>query len=164
MNFHTEVPEPMSVPRCLPLSIGPPVMSSAGRSTDAAPIRYAGVVLSQPASSTTPSSGFERSVSSRSIAMRLRSSIAVGRTSGSPAEVVGNSNGTPPACQMPRLTCSASARRWMLQLVSSLQELAMPMIGRPRNESSGRPSLRNQDRCMNPVLPSAPNHCWLRSP
>ena len=61
------VPEPMSVPRYLPESIGPPETRIVGRSTLAAPISVAGVVLSQPASSTTPSSGLPRIDSSTSM-------------------------------------------------------------------------------------------------
>ena len=103
-NFQTWVPEPTSPPRNLPLSIGPPVTMIAGRSALAAAISIAGVVLSQPDSSTTPSSGFARSNSSTSMAMRLRNSIAVGRISVSPSDIVGNSSGNPPASQTPRLT------------------------------------------------------------
>ena len=66
------VPEPTRSPRNQPFSIGPPETRIAGMSTLAAPIRSAGVVLSQPASSTTPSSGLARSASSTSIAQRLR--------------------------------------------------------------------------------------------
>ena len=40
-------------PSCLPLSIGPPLTTMAGTSQLAAPISSAGVVLSQPTSSTT---------------------------------------------------------------------------------------------------------------
>ena len=68
----TTVPEPMSWPRNLPLSIGPPVIIRVGRSTLAAPISRPGVVLSQPESRTTPSSGLARTDSSNSIASRLR--------------------------------------------------------------------------------------------
>ena len=69
---HTLVPEPMSVPRYLPESIGPPETATVGRSTLAAPISNAGVVLSQPTSSTTPSSGLPRIDSSTSMLTRLR--------------------------------------------------------------------------------------------
>ena len=51
------VPEPSSSWRQLPRSIGPPVTMTAGTSAEAAPISMAGVVLSQPDSSTTASSG-----------------------------------------------------------------------------------------------------------
>ena len=78
VNFHTCVPEPMSSPRNLPLSIGPPEMPIVGRSHDAAPISSAGVVLSQPIISTTPSNGLARIDSSTSIAVWLRNSIVVG--------------------------------------------------------------------------------------
>ena len=68
VNFHTCVPEPMSCPRNLPFSIGPPDTPIVGRSHDAAPISSDGVVLSQPISNTTPSKGFARIDSSTSIA------------------------------------------------------------------------------------------------
>ncbi|MCY1301215.1 hypothetical protein D9M70_508120 [compost metagenome] len=54
-NFQTSVPEPMSLPFHLPLSIGPEETTMVGRSTEAAPISWPGVVLSQPPSRTTPS-------------------------------------------------------------------------------------------------------------
>ncbi len=93
----TSVPEPMSVPRYLPLSIGPPETPMVGRSTLAAPISRDGVVLSQPISSTTPSIGLARIDSSTSMDARLRYSIAVGRISVSPSDITGNSSGKPPA-------------------------------------------------------------------
>ena len=68
----TLVPEPMSVPRYLPESIGPPETAIVGRSTLAAPISSDGVVLSQPTSSTTPSIGLARIDSSTSMLARLR--------------------------------------------------------------------------------------------
>ena len=54
-NFQTSVPEPISCPCHLPFSIGPELITIVGRSTDAAPITWPGVVLSQPPKSTTPS-------------------------------------------------------------------------------------------------------------
>src|SRR5258706_13378895 len=57
LNDHTLVPEPMSWPRNLPLSMGPPETPIVGRSQLAAPMSNAGVVLSQPNSRTTPSIG-----------------------------------------------------------------------------------------------------------
>ena len=68
-----------------------------GMSTLAAPITSEGVVLSQPISSTTPSSGLPRIDSSTSMLARLRYSIAVGRSSVSPSDITGNSSGKPPA-------------------------------------------------------------------
>ncbi len=106
VNFHTCVPEPMSSPRNLPLSIGPPEMPIVGRSHDAAPISSAGVVLSQPIISTTPSNGLARIDSSTSIAAWLRNSIVVGRISVSPRLITGNSSGKPPASSTPSRTCS----------------------------------------------------------
>ena len=55
--FQMMVPEPVRLPSCQPLSIGPTDSAIAGMSTVAAAIRQAGVVLSQPMVSTTPSSG-----------------------------------------------------------------------------------------------------------
>ena len=77
---HTSVPQPSGWPRNVPVSIGPPGTTTAGRSTDAAAISSAGMVLSQPPSSTTPSIGLARIISSMAIAAMLRHSIAVGRT------------------------------------------------------------------------------------
>ena len=51
------VPEPARSPFHQPLSIGPPDSTIAGVFTVAAAMMQAGVVLSQPVSSTTPSSG-----------------------------------------------------------------------------------------------------------
>ena len=51
----TSVPEPISWPLYLPLSIGPEETTIVGKSTLAAPINCPGVVLSQPPSKTTPS-------------------------------------------------------------------------------------------------------------
>src|SRR5450830_1014182 len=130
-NCHTAVPEPISLPSSLPLSIGPPLTTIVGMSQLAAPISSAGVVLSQPTSSTTASIGLPRIDSSTSILARLRVSIAVGRKFDSPLENTGNSTGNPPASRMPRLTCSANWRKCPLQGVNSDQVLQMPMIGLP---------------------------------
>ena len=138
-NFQTLVPEPMSVPRYLPLSIGPPDTTIAGMSQLAAPITSAGVVLSQPVSSTTPSIGFPRMDSSTSIAARFRNSIAVGRRLISPSEVTGNSKGSPPASNTPRRTRSAIVRKCALHGVNSDQVLQMPITGRPSKASAGIP-------------------------
>ena len=55
--FHTIVPEPVRSPLNQPLSMGPTDSAIAGMLTVAAAISAAGVVLSQPMVSTTPSSG-----------------------------------------------------------------------------------------------------------
>ena len=133
LSCHTTVPEPMSWPLCLPLSIGPPVTTMAGTSQLAAPISSAGVVLSQPVSNTTPSMGLPRIASSTSMLARLRVSMAVGRRFDSPLENTGNSTGKPPASITPRLTCSAIWRKCALHGVNSDQVLQIPMIGLPWN-------------------------------
>src|SRR5215472_9441885 len=56
--FHTTVPEPARSPFHQPFNIGPPDSTTAGIFTVAAAIRHAGVVLSQPVISTTPSRGY----------------------------------------------------------------------------------------------------------
>lgn len=71
------------------MSIGPPGTTIAGMSTDAAAMSSAGMVLSQPPSSTSPSTGLARNISSIAIAARLRQSIAVGFTWVSPRETTG---------------------------------------------------------------------------
>ena len=55
--FQTSLPDPSCWPRQLPRSIGPAGMKIVGRSMLIAPISSAGVVLSQPPSSTQPSAG-----------------------------------------------------------------------------------------------------------
>ena len=102
------VPEPSSSCPHMPRSMGPPVTTIGGTSAEAAPISMAGVVLSQPERSTTPSSGYARMHSSTSIAIRFRNNIVVGFIRTSPSEIVGNSSGKPPAERTPRLTASAT--------------------------------------------------------
>src|SRR5690606_11885192 len=122
----TPAHEPTRLPRLSPESERPREMPIGGSSTLAAPISSAGVVLSHPISSTTPSMGLARIDSSTSIAARLRYSIAVGRIWVSPSDITGNSSGKPPASYTPRLTYSASSRKELLQGVSSDQVLQMP--------------------------------------
>ena len=97
LSRQTSVPHPSGVPRKVPVSIGPPGTTSAGRSTEAAAISSDGIVLSQPPSRTTPSTGLARSISSVAIAAMLRHSMAVGRTSVSPSDTTGRLSGMPPA-------------------------------------------------------------------
>jgi hypothetical protein len=47
-----------------------------------------------------------------------------------------NSIGVPPAARTPAFTCSASARRWKLQGIASVQVLAIPIVGLLRASSS----------------------------
>ena len=89
-------------------------------------------------------------LSSTSIDIKFRNSIAVGFISISASDITGNSSGTPPPIQTPRFTASAIGRKFKLQLVSSLHELQMPMIGRPSNTALENPSLRSQARRENP--------------
>src|SRR5579863_5215555 len=95
--------------------MGPPETRIVGASQLVAPISSAGVVLSQPASSRTPSIGLARMVSSTSIAAKFRNIIVVGRMSRKPRLVTGNSGGNPPAMSTPRF------ERCDLRDVGSLQ-------------------------------------------
>ena len=97
LSRQASVPEPMVRPRKLPLSIGPAETTIVGRSQLAAPITRAGVVLSQPTRSTTPSIGLARMLSSTSMLARLRNIIGEGRMFDSPSDITGNSTGKPPA-------------------------------------------------------------------
>ena len=96
------VQAPSRPPSWRPASIGPTESRIAGMSADTAPISSAGMVLSQPPISTTASSGSAEIISSASMAMRLRSSIEVGNENASCSEMVGNTNGRPPASRTPR--------------------------------------------------------------
>ena len=143
---HTSVPQPSGVPRKWPVSIGPPGTTRAGRSTEAAAMSRAGIVLSQPPSSTAPSTGLARSSSSAAMAARLRQSMAVGRTWVSPSDTTGRLSGTPPASQTPSLTLAATSSRWLLQGARSEAVLAMAMCGRPSKAWRGSPR-RIHARC-----------------
>ena len=101
LSRQTSVPHPSGRPLKVPVSIGPPGTTRAGRSTDAAAISSAGIVLSQPPSRTTPSMGLARNSSSADIAARLRQSIAVGTDLGlaerEDGQVEGHAAGLPDA-------------------------------------------------------------------
>ena len=154
--------EPKVSPRQWALSWGPPVTKMAGTSALAAPMSSAGVVLSQPPSRTTPSSGLARMLSSTSMLIRLRNNMVVGRMLNSPSDITGNSSGTPPACQTPCLTASARLRRWALQWVSSLQELQIPTIGRPSKFEVSIPIPSMAARRVQPYSSGVSNHSRLR--
>ena len=70
--FQASLPLPSTRPCQLPRSMGPAGTKSAGRFMLVAPITRPGTVLSQPPSSTTPSTGFARRISSASMASRFR--------------------------------------------------------------------------------------------
>src|SRR5208283_817379 len=89
--------------------------------------------------------------------------MVVGFISISPSDIVQNSRGNPPASHTPRFTASATWRKCVLQLFSSLQELQMPITGLPSNTRSLKPSARSQARCATPHRSSFPNQSRLRS-
>ncbi len=82
----------------------------AGTSALTAAMICAGTVLSQPPIRTTASIGWARTISSVSIAMRLRRYIDVGEAKLSWIEMVGNTIGSPPASITPRLAASIELR------------------------------------------------------
>ena len=84
---------PSTSPLKWPTSIGPTGSTIAGRSALAAAISCAGRVLSQPPISTTESIGWARTISSVSIAIRLRRNMQVGCEKLSWIEMVGNTIG-----------------------------------------------------------------------
>ena len=94
--------------RCEPVSIDPVISWMAGMPAEAAPINWAGTVLSQPPMSTMASMGWARIISSVSMDMRLRRYMLVGAEKLSCTEMVGKSMGRPPASMTPRLTASIS--------------------------------------------------------
>ncbi len=161
LSRHTSVPQPSGIPRNVPVSIGPPGTTTAGRSTDAAPISRAGIVLSHPPSSTTPSIGLARIISSIAMAAMFRHSIAVGRTCVSPSDTTGMSSGTPPASQMPAATCSATSVRCRLHGTRSEAVFAIAICGRPVKAESGAPR-RIHARWMYAFRPCPPYHWALR--
>jgi hypothetical protein len=102
----------------------------AGRSALAAAMSWAGTVLSQPPISTTASMGWARTISSVSMAMRLRRYMEVGWAKDSWMEMVGKAMGRPPASMTPRRTASMSWGALPWQGLKSLPVSAMPTIGR----------------------------------
>ena len=107
-NRRQSVQAPKRSPLCDPGNIGPVTSNIAGTPADAAPMRRAGTVLSQPPIRTTESIGCARTISSVSIDIRLRIYMLVGKANDSWMVMVGNSTGNPPANIMPRLIDSIS--------------------------------------------------------
>ena len=100
-----------------------------------------GIVLSQPLSATTASKKCPRATSSIESAMTSRETSEVFMpvvpiVMPSEIAIVLNSIGVPPASRMPSLTLAASARRWKLHGIVSIQVEATPMIGLASASSS----------------------------
>ena len=96
---------------------------------EAAPMSWAGTVLSQPPIRMTASMGCAPIISSVSIAMRLRYIIEVGLRNTSPSEIVGNGRGRAPAASTPRETASTSSSMVRWQLLKPEGVIAIPMMG-----------------------------------
>ena len=95
--------------------IGPVISAITGTSALAAPINWAGKVLSQPPMTTAASIGWARIISSTSMLIKLRYIKLVGFKNVSPSEMVGKSIGRPPAASTPRFTASTSSGIWRWQ-------------------------------------------------
>src|SRR4051812_40726623 len=87
------VQAPSRWPLGRPVDIGPVTSWMAGSPAEAAPISWAGTVLSQPPISTAASMGWAPIISSVSMAMRLRYIMLVGFRNTSPSEMVGKGRG-----------------------------------------------------------------------
>ena len=144
-------------------SMGPPETTIVGIFTLQAPITSDGVVLSQPHSNTTPSTGLARMDSSTSMLTRLRYSMAVGLISVSPSDITGNSTGNPPASRMPRFTDSASSLKCALQGVSSDQVLQIPITGLPLNSYDRNSLVLHPGTIDKSIFSFFPNQFWLRN-
>ena len=103
------VQAPTRSPRKLPVLIGPVTSWTKGILALSAPITWAGTVLSHPPTRTTASTGRDFSISSVSIAIRLRRYIEVGCAKLSCKLIVGNAIGNPPAAKTPARTCEISS-------------------------------------------------------
>ncbi len=64
----------------------------------------------------------------------------------SPSESAGISSGKPPACQTPRFTSSARARKWEWQGLASLQVFRIAITGLPVKSSVPKPSCLARER------------------
>jgi hypothetical protein len=129
------VQAPRRSPLWSPVIIGPVTSTIEGTLALAAPISNAGTVLSQPPISTAASTGWPRSISSESVAIRLRRYMLVGWAKDSCSVITGNSTGSPPASITPRFTASISSGTLRWQALKPLKVLVMPMIGRSRASS-----------------------------
>ena len=99
-----------------------------------------GMVLSQPTSATMasnmcprPTSSMESATTSRLTREAFMPSVPM--VTPSEMAMVLSSMGVPPAARTPAFTFSASARRWKLHGMVSIQVLAMPTIGLARSSS-----------------------------
>ena len=100
-----------------------------------------GIVLSQPLRAMTASKKCPRATSSIESAMTSRETSevfmpVVPMVMPSEIATVLSSIGVPPASRMPSLTLAASARRWKLHGIVSIQVEATPMMGLASASSS----------------------------
>jgi len=117
-----------------PAIIGPPLTSMAGMLRRRAAIIIPGIILSQLGINTRPSKGYalamtstESQISSRDPSEYFMPSWFMAIPSQTP--IVENSIGVPPAILTPSFTACAILPRCMCPGITSLAELAMPMMG-----------------------------------
>ena len=126
-------------PRKVPVSIGPPGTTTAGRSTEAAAMSSDGMVLSQPPSRTTPSIG----LAAEHLLGGHRGHVAP-QHRGGPQLGLAQRDHRQLQRDAARLvdavaTDAATSVRWALHGVRSEAVLAMAICGRPVNASPGTP-------------------------
>jgi hypothetical protein len=130
--------------------IEPPYSATPGRFRRPSAIAAAGMVLSQPESTTTPSKEWPRTNSSMVSAIQSRETSEA-RMPGVPmlmpseTTMVLPSIGVPPAARTPSLTACARSRRCMLHGVTSEKVLTTAISGFSRS-AGVRPVARSMAR------------------
>ncbi len=160
---HSAVPVPTGAPWNRATGRAPPVTRTVGMFALIAPISAPGTLLSQLARMTRPSSGLALTISSTSMASRLRYSIALGFIRSSPSDIVGNSTPAPPAASIPSLTGPTRSRSGRLHGFSSLAEFAIPITGVAPSLLTRTPALASATRCSTATSSSPDSQPWLRS-
>src|SRR6516164_4695331 len=133
-----------------------------------AAISWPGVVLSQDARHTMPSSSAPSTATSMSLAIRSR----LGRMywPAAPALVIASlgaavrtSNATPPAASMAALSGATISSRWLKQEASCEEELTIAILGFSRSSSLRPRALHCARRIAHGVLPGVKLDRSLRS-
>jgi len=142
----------------MPSSMGPAGSRIAGIFTLAAAINMAGMILSQLASSTTPSNRWASSMISTDAAIisRLGRIYRIPRCPWaipSQAAMVLNSNGNPPDSRIPAFAASANSRWRKEPARISFQELAIAIMGFCKSDLL-TPTACSNARCPTHSTPS----------
>ena len=151
-TFSSRSAKDASWPWIFPGSMMPPGTITVGRSSRAAPSSAPGIVLSQVVTITRPS----KSCVSTMVSMSRQISSRAGRSyriPGSPRvwvahwEIVENSSGVAPACQMPFFTLDTRFCRWKCPGQTSLKVFTTAISGRSRSSSVRPIPLYTARRC-----------------